>query len=75
MFFNKKNILKSLAGIVLGAAGGYAYYYFIGCNAGGSCPITGSPYVSTMYGAFMGLILAFPSGKKKESGTNEQGNK
>lgn len=53
----------------IGAAGGYAYYTFIGCNGG--CPITGDPWVSTAYGAFLGL-LAYPGPAsipvKKEEG-------
>ena len=46
----------TLIGVVLGAAGGYAYYYFIGCNSG-SCAITSSPINSTIYGAIMGGLL------------------
>ncbi|MHB9143659.1 MAG: DUF6132 family protein, partial [Paludibacter sp.] len=36
--FIKKNILK-IIGSVLGAGGGFAYYYFVGCTSG-TCPIT-----------------------------------
>jgi phage shock protein E len=46
----------TLIGVVLGAAGGYAYYYFIGCNSG-SCAITSSPINSTIYGVIMGGLL------------------
>lgn len=46
-----------MAGIVLGAALGYAYYYFIGCSSG-SCAITSKPLNSTLYGALMGFLLA-----------------
>ncbi len=42
--------------IVLGAIGGYAYWYFIGC-ASGACPITGNPWISTAYGAFIGSLF------------------
>ena len=55
-----KKILPVLAGAVLG----YAYYYFIGCRTG-SCPITGSPYISTLYGALIGLVWMIPTRKKK----------
>lgn len=54
-----KKILLVLAGGVLG----YAYYYFIGCRTG-SCPITGSPYISTLYGAIIGLVWTIPTKKK-----------
>jgi len=50
-----------------GAVAGYAYYYFIGCHTG-ACPITGSPVVSTLYGALIGGILAIDQKKKSEEG-------
>ena len=56
---------KQIVPVILGAVLGYAYYYFIGCNSG-SCPITSSPYVSTIYGAVIGLVFAIPSKKKNE---------
>ncbi len=49
-------LLFTAAGIVLGAIGGYAYYYYIGCTAG-TCPITSKPLNSTLYGALMGALL------------------
>ena len=41
---------------ILGAAGGFAYYHFVGCTTG-ACPITGNPYLSTAYGSLMGMLL------------------
>jgi hypothetical protein len=61
-----KIIFKRVIPVVLGSILGYSYYYFIGCNSG-SCPITSNPYISTIYGAFLGLILAIPSKKKNEN--------
>jgi len=46
----------------VGAIGGFAYYHFVGC-ASGTCPISSNPYISTAYGALMGLLL--PVQKKK----------
>ncbi|MCC6182672.1 MAG: hypothetical protein IT237_12645 [Bacteroidia bacterium] len=46
----------ALLGLVIGAIAGYAYYYFVGC-ASGTCAITSNPYISTVYGAFMGFLL------------------
>lgn len=48
--------LRTIAGILAGAAGGYLYYYFVGC-ASGSCAITSDPLNSTLYGAVMGALL------------------
>jgi hypothetical protein len=60
-----KNImLKVVLPIIIGAGGGFAYYYFIGCT-GGSCPITSNPCISTGYGAGAGLIWALGSIKGK----------
>lgn len=43
--------------IVVGAGLGYAYHRFVGCRTG-TCPITANPYISTVYGAVMGYLLA-----------------
>jgi hypothetical protein len=53
---NKRRIISIAIGIVLGAIGGYAYYYFVGC-ASGTCAITSKPLNSTLYGMFMGGLL------------------
>ncbi len=45
-----------LVGALIGALGGYLYYYFVGC-ASGTCPITSKPFNSTLYGAMMGGLL------------------
>lgn len=63
-----KSIYFILGGILLGALGGYAYWYFIGCNTG-SCPITSIWYHSTAYGALMGGLLGnivTPAAKKQD---------
>ena len=54
---------KRILPIILGAAGGYLYYSFIGCVSG-TCPITSNPWLSTGYGALVGL--AFIPWKAKE---------
>ncbi|MEK7251602.1 MAG: DUF6132 family protein [Bacteroidota bacterium] len=55
-FFWSQIVAHSWA-ILLGGAGGYAYYKFVGCKTG-FCPITDNPWVSTLYGAVMGAMLA-----------------
>lgn len=63
-------VLKRILPVFGGAILGYAYYYFIGCNSG-SCPITSSPYISTVYGAAVGFLISIPSKKKiKEENGN-----
>lgn len=46
----------SIAGVLLGAIGGYLYYHFVGC-ASGTCAITSKPLNSTLYGALMGGLF------------------
>jgi len=43
-------------GILIGSAGGWIYWYYIGCSSG-SCAITSSPVNSSLYGAFAGAVL------------------
>jgi hypothetical protein len=50
-------IAKMLIGPVIGAILGYGYYRLIGC-ASGTCPITSNPWISTLYGALMGFMIA-----------------
>ena len=53
-----KNIIrtyrKTIAGLVVGAAVGFAYYALVGCSSG-LCAITLNPWNSTLYGAVMGF--------------------
>jgi hypothetical protein len=56
--------IKRVLIVVIGALLGFSYYYFIGCRTG-SCPITGNPFISTAYGALVGLIFAMPSKRNK----------
>jgi phage shock protein E len=46
----------TVIGAVLGAVGGYLYYYFVGC-ASGTCGITSSPVNSTLYFAVLGGLI------------------
>ena len=52
-----KRTLRLSLFIVGGGALGFAYYRFIGCSSG-TCPITSNPYISTAYGAMMGLLMS-----------------
>jgi hypothetical protein len=59
--------LRMVFGFV-GAFGGFAYYYFIGC-ASSTCPISSNPYISTAYGTLMGLLV--PAQKKRSENLSE----
>jgi len=64
-----KRYIKMLSGLLVGAILGYLYYYYIGC-ASGSCAITSNPYISTAYGALIGLVFMWPA-KKEETGRDD----
>jgi len=61
----KKHWLK-LVLTAVGAIGGFAYYYFVGCVSG-TCAITSNPYISTAYGAVFGLLVSLLLPEKKKS--------
>lgn len=58
---------KIIFPVFAGAAVGYMYYYFIGCNSGG-CAISSNPWISTAYGAFMGALLIKKQKKEISNG-------
>ena len=53
---NKKAILVTGIGVVVGLIAGYLYYQQIGCESG-TCAITSKPLNSTLYGGLMGGLL------------------
>jgi len=63
-------IYKRVLPVVVGALLGYAYYYYIGCVSG-TCAITSNPYISTIYGSVIGLLISFPSKRKKTEKVND----
>lgn len=50
-------MLKIIIGVVLGAVIGFLYYRFIGCRSG-ACLITSNPYISSIYWALLGGLIA-----------------
>jgi hypothetical protein len=50
-------MLRIVIGILAGGGLGFAYYKFVGCSSG-TCPLTSSPVISTIYGAVLGVLLA-----------------
>ena len=68
----RKHIISVIL-LLLGAAGGYAYWHFIGCSSG-SCPIKSVWYLSTLFGAVMGYLFGgiiedYVNKQKKDSKT------
>ena len=50
-------VIKIIAGVVLGGGAGFLLYRFVGCSTG-TCPMTSNPYVSTLIGAAVGVLMA-----------------
>jgi hypothetical protein len=47
---------KPASAAIVGGILGYSYYYFEGC-ASGTCGISSSPIMSTIFGGVMGLFI------------------
>ena len=50
-------ILGAVVGAVVGAGLGFAWHKVAGCSSG-SCPLTGNPYVATLYGMILGVLIS-----------------
>ena len=50
-------MIKTIAGVIIGAAIGFGYYKLVGCSTG-TCPITSNPYISIIWGGIMGALIA-----------------
>jgi len=53
----KSKNMKLVLFVLGGAVAGYLYYRLVGCRSG-TCPITSSPIISSLYGAMMGFLLS-----------------
>lgn len=49
--------LKAILIVLIGGLAGYLWHRLVGCSTG-ACPIAANPYVSTLWGAGIGLLLA-----------------
>ncbi len=50
-------MLKIIIGIIIGGGVGFLYSRFVGCKSG-LCLILRNPYLSTLYGALLGALVA-----------------
>ncbi len=57
MKLNKKKIYLNISLTLLGGILGFTYWRYVGCNSG-ACPIHTKWYLSTLYGAAIGLFIS-----------------
>jgi hypothetical protein len=50
-----------------GAVVGVVYYQLVGCQAGGTCALTASPWRSAAFFAFAAAIAGFPPSAREAS--------
>lgn len=62
---------RLLIGLLIGAIGGYAYYYFAGCSTN-TCPITSNPTNSIIYGTLVGGLLFYRKKTKKTEDSHDK---
>jgi hypothetical protein len=70
-----KKYLPEIAGILLGAAGGYLYWKYVGCVSG-TCAIKSNWYLMVPWGAVLGYLAGSVVGdmirKRKKPGEQEE---
>jgi hypothetical protein len=49
--------IKIVIGALVGAAGGFLFYRFVGCKSG-TCRIASNPFLSVVYWALIGGLAA-----------------
>lgn len=52
-----RNMIKNIAGLLIGAIAGFVYYRMVGCTSG-TCAITSNPYMSLLWGGVLGYLVA-----------------
>ena len=53
-------IVRIFIGVVVGGVLGFGYYKVVGCPTG-TCPLTRNPWITTIYGALLGVLIASSS--------------
>ena len=49
--------IRHFIGLFVGAAGGFAYYYFVGCQSG-TCALKSNPFYNIVLGLLLGYLIA-----------------
>lgn len=64
-------ILRAIALPLVGSAGGWLYYRYVGCAAG-TCAVASSPWLSTGFGCVLGSLLytVLRPGRGKRQGSD-----
>ncbi|HOY31020.1 MAG TPA: DUF6132 family protein [Bacteroidales bacterium] len=60
----------AIIGTIIGGAGGYLYYLFVGCSSG-ACAITSNPFMSVLWGALLGYLIGDTFKKNKKTSDHE----
>ena len=50
-------MVHTVLAVLVGGGLGFGWHRFVGCRSG-ACAIWANPYVSTLYGALLGFLLA-----------------
>ena len=61
----------TVAGVLLGALGGFLYWNYIGCSSG-QCMITSVWYNSALYGGLMGGLIGNSLSKDKSNNETQE---
>ncbi|MDY0098796.1 MAG: DUF6132 family protein [Bacteroidales bacterium] len=69
--FRPGKFLVPLLSILIGGAGGFIYYYFVGCKSG-TCPITSNPFGSIIAGGILGFLLFGSMSPASKNSDNEK---
>jgi len=48
--------MRYVLSATIGGIAGYLWYKLVGCSTG-ACPISSNPWVSTIYGIILGLLV------------------
>lgn len=63
---------RTLAGALVGAAGGAAYAHFVGCHTG-TCLITSNVWTAAAFFGFTGAVVAAPGPRRDSGGERRRG--